>query len=141
MAKKEQEKQELEPKAVYVEFPIAEMSGEEQAAAPAELDLEAWQGESAQALDQMVAALQEVARRVVAGMDALPKETRPAEISLSFGIDSDPQTGAVVAYNPKKATFNARLVWYHRDKPVVSLRPTPGLVPPAAGSDDEDRLQ
>lgn len=138
MAKKEQEKQDLEPKPVYVEFPLVEEDEEGQEAGQAELDMEAWQGQSAQALDQMVAALQEVARRVVAGMDALPKETRPAEVSLSFGIDSDPDAGAMVAYNPKKATFNARLVWYHRDKPVASLRPTPGLVPPAAGNDDDE---
>lgn len=139
MAKKEQEKKVVEPKPVYVEFPAAaELEDVERETGPAELDLEAWQGDSAQALDQMVAALQEVARRVVAGMDDLPKETRPAEVSLAFGIDTDPQAGAVVAYNPKKATFSARLVWYHRDKPVVSLRPTPGLVPPAAGNDEDE---
>jgi hypothetical protein len=138
MAKKEQEKQDFESKAVYVEFPLEEEEADGQQ--PAEVDLEAWQGQSAQALDQMVAALQEVARRVVAGMDALPKETRPAEVSLYFGVDSDPDAGAVVAYNPKKATFSARMVWYHRDKPVASLRPTPGLVPPIVEDDTEDLL-
>lgn len=136
MAKKDQEKKDLEPKAVYVEFPLDEADVE--AGQPAEVDLEAWQGQSSEAIDQMVASLQEVARRVVAGMDALPKDTRPAEVSLYFGIDSDPDAGAVVAYNPKKATFSARMVWYHRDKPVVSLRPTPGLVPPVSVNDDED---
>jgi hypothetical protein len=89
-------------------------------------------------MERVVASLQEISRQVVASLDELPEDARPAEMNLWFGINSHAEAGAVVAFNPKKATFSARMVWYQKEKPVVSLRQTPGLIPPAPSNDDTD---
>lgn len=120
----------VESKSIYIEFPVLE--GE-----TTELSLEEWQAQSEKSLDQLVTSLKEVAQRVVSGLDELTEETCPSEMSLSFGIDSHPEAGAVIAFNPKKATYWARLVWYQKEKPVVSIRSTPGLIPPAQGINKE----
>jgi hypothetical protein len=118
-----------QPKEIYVEYLVSE--GEKQP-----LSGEEWQTHSQKSMEQVVATLQEVARQVVEGMEALPDEHRPAEIVLSFGIRTDVDKGAVLAQDIDKTTFGARLVWYHKDKPVASLRLTPGLIPPAPNNDD-----
>lgn len=158
MAKDKKIAEPVTPKPVYVEFPIkagkagpgaegagaegagAEGAGAEDTAAPAavEINLEDWQVRSGKAMEQVVASLQEIARQIVAGMEELPEEACPAEMNLWFGIDSHADAGAVVAFNPKKATFSARMVWYPKEKPVVSLRQTPGLIPPAPSTDEGD---
>ncbi len=130
MTKAKKTKEVVESKPIYIEFPISE--GE-----TTEVNLEDWQAQSEKSLDQLVTSLQEVARRVVSGLDELTEETCPSEMSLSFGIDSHPEAGAVIAFNPKKATYWARLVWYQKEKPVVSIRSTPGLIPPAQGVNKE----
>lgn len=118
------ESESKEAKPIYIQF-------SKQNEEVAEMDLETWGNRSREAVTQMVNSLQEVAKQVVAGMEELSEEERPAEIMMWFGIDFHPEAGAVVSFSQKKATFSARLMWYPKEKPVVSLRPTPGLIPPA----------
>jgi hypothetical protein len=131
MAKDKKTAEPVAPKPVFFEYPVDE--GEHD-----ELSLEAWQERSDKSMEQVVASLQEISRQVVASLDELPEDARPAEMNLWFGINSHAEAGAVVAFNPKKATFSARMVWYQKEKPVVSLRQTPGLIPPAPSNDDTD---
>ena len=131
MAKDKKTAKPVAPKPVFFEYPVDE--GEHD-----ELSLEAWQERSDKSMEQVVASLQEISRQVVASLDELPEDARPAEMNLWFGINSHAEAGAVVAFNPKKATFSARMVWYQKEKPVVSLRQTPGLIPPAPSNDDTD---
>lgn len=131
MAKDKKTAEPVAPKPVFFEYPVEE--GEHEA-----LSLEAWQERSDKSMEQVVASLQEISRQVVASLDELPEDARPAEMNLWFGINSHAEAGAVVAFNPKKATFSARMVWYQKEKPVVSLRQTPGLIPPAPSNDDAD---
>jgi hypothetical protein len=131
MAKDKKTAEPVAPKLVFFEYPVDE--GEHD-----ELSLEAWQERSDKSMEQVVASLQEISRQVVASLDELPEDARPAEMNLWFGINSHAEAGAVVAFNPKKATFSARMVWYQKEKPVVSLRQTPGLIPPAPSNDDTD---
>jgi hypothetical protein len=131
VTKKQETQVAVEPRVVYFEFPESE--GEAQ-----ELSLEAWEVLSKKALDQVVASVHEIARRVIHELERLPENERPAEVDLYFGINNHPQAGAVIAFSPKRASFNARLVWYQKDRPMVSLRPTPGLIPPAPVEENED---
>ncbi|MFN2195922.1 MAG: CU044_2847 family protein [Anaerolineales bacterium] len=131
MAKDKKTAEPVAPKPVFFEYQVDE--GEHD-----ELSLEAWQERSDKSMEQVVASLQEISRQVVASLDELPEDARPAEMNLWFGINSHAEAGAVVAFNPKKATFSARMVWYQKEKPVVSLRQTPGLIPPAPSNDDTD---
>jgi hypothetical protein len=150
MAKDKKAPEPMAPRPIYVEFPDQEAAAgqadsnqadknqADKNQAAASVNLEDWQEHSEKAIQQVVASLQEIARQVVAGMDELPEEARPAEMNLWFGIDSHAEAGAVVAFNPKKATFSARMVWYQKEKPAVSLRQTPGLIPPAPANSEDD---
>lgn len=128
MAKQKTAPDAYQSKPVYVEFQTAEVE---------KGDGKDWQAQSQQALEQAVISLQEIARQVITGMEALPSDQRPSEVTVNFGLRVDAEKGAVVAQKLDEAAFTARLVWYHRDKPVATLRSVAGFIP-RAQEDDED---
>lgn len=128
MAKQKSAPEKYQSKPVYVEFHSAE--GDQGGGKD-------WQAQSQKAIEQAVISLQEVARQVITGMEALPSDQRPSEVAVNFGLRLDAEKGAVVAQKLDDAAFTARLVWYHRDKPVATLRSVAGFIP-RAQDDDED---
>lgn len=120
MAKQKTTPDAYQSKPVYVEF--QENGGEKGSGKD-------WQEQSQKALEQAVISLQEIARQVIAGMEALPTDQRPSEVTINFGLRLDADQGAVVAQKLDEAALTARLVWYHKDKPVATLRSVAGLIP------------
>jgi hypothetical protein len=126
MAKAQKTQDSVDRKPIFVEFPSTS-----DGKTPKDLP-EA----SQKAMDQVVATIQEVSRQVIEGMEELPAEQRPAEIQLEFGIRFDDDNGAMLSVDRENAAFSARVVWYHKDKPVATLRSVAGLIPPAQDDDD-----
>jgi hypothetical protein len=129
MAKQKTAPDAYQSKPVYVEFQTSE--GEKG-------DGKDWQAQSQKALEQAVVSLQEIARQVITGMEELPADRRPSEVTVNFGLRLDAEKGAVVAQKLEEAAFTARLVWYHREKPVATLRSTAGFIPRAPENDEDE---
>ncbi len=99
MAKQKTTPDAYQSKPVYVEF---QANGGEKGSS------KDWQDQSQKALEQAVISLQEIARQVIVGMEALPTDQRPSEVTINFGLRLDADKGAVVAQKLEEAALTAR---------------------------------
>jgi len=87
---------------VFVEFELHPGAYE------ASLSTEDIAKKSAEALDQAMNTIHNMARRVTAMIDTLPK--RPAQVEVEFGITLNMEAGAIIAKAGVETTLHVKLV-------------------------------